>query len=376
MIFARIIYAVNWLNVGAIFVLMSPDLGVGVAGLGALTAAFYIGVGLMQVPGGLLAARWGPKRVVVLGVFVSSFAALGTAFSSSVVEIAALRFMVGAGMAFVFAPGVVIVTRLFGGRSGLGVGLMNSAFYVGGVLGLFAWVVVATATGWRPSLALSGGLGVLTGVLVLLFVPRDSGRADFKVRPSALFGILRDRELVLMGLGTLGLGVGNVVISAFMVEYLFKNEAVSQALAGLVASMVVVVPIFVGVWSGRVYDKTPKPKMMMVLALAGSSVALVLGAYPSVYAAFLCAVIGGVVSGFGYTFAFAGARDLNRAEEEYDGLAVGWVNSIALTGSFVPPLFYTYVVGTLGYSQAWLASAALGLLFVVPLSIMKEGFNA
>ena len=47
LIFARIVYAINWLNVGAIFVLMSPDLGVGVAGLGTLTSAFYLGIGLM-----------------------------------------------------------------------------------------------------------------------------------------------------------------------------------------------------------------------------------------------------------------------------------------------------------------------------------------
>ena len=192
---ARIVYAVNWLNVGAIFVLMGPDLGAGVGELGSLTSLFYVGLGLAQIPGGLLAARWGPRKVVALGTFVSSFAVLGTSVSSSVPEIAALRFVVGAGMALVFAPAVVLMARLFrGGRSGLGVGLYNSAYDAGGLVGLFGWVVIATFIGWRPSLAISGGLGVLTGMLVLLCVLRDEGRVDFVVRPKALASIFGDRQ--------------------------------------------------------------------------------------------------------------------------------------------------------------------------------------
>jgi len=45
---ARIVYAINWLNIGAIFYLMSGDLQTGVSGLGALTSSFYLGVGIMQ----------------------------------------------------------------------------------------------------------------------------------------------------------------------------------------------------------------------------------------------------------------------------------------------------------------------------------------
>ena len=373
---ARIVYAVNWLNVGAIFVLMGPDLGAGVGGLGSVTSLFYVGLGLAQVPGGLLAARWGPRKVVALGVFVSSSAVLGTSVSSSVPEIAALRFVVGVGMALVFAPAVVLVARLFrGGRSGLGVGLYNSAYDAGGLVGLFGWVVIATAIGWRPSLAISGGLGVLTGILVLFCVPRDEGRADFVVKTSALVSILGDRQLILLGLGTLGLGVGNVVIQTFMGYYLVHAYGLSPSTAEAITSMVVVLPIFTALIAGRHYDRTARPKLMMVASLVVSSGALLVGAFPSPLAALACAVAGGVAAGFGYTAAFAGAKDLNKVEREYDGLAVAWVNCIQLLGSFLPPLLYSYLVEVAGYSSAWLGSAALSTLFVVPLLLMKEGFG-
>ena len=39
---------------------------------GQLLAAFYLGYMLMQVPGGLLAARYGPRRVVGAALLLSS----------------------------------------------------------------------------------------------------------------------------------------------------------------------------------------------------------------------------------------------------------------------------------------------------------------
>jgi MFS family permease len=373
LVFARIIYAVNWLNVGAIFYLMSKDVGAGVSGLGTVTASFYLGIGITQVPGGLLVARYGPKRIVLSGILLTSLSVLGTSVVSTVPELALLRFLAGAGMAFVFAPGVVLVAGLLrGGKSGMGVGLFNSAYDIGGLLAIFGWIVIATWTGWRPSLALSGGLGVLTGVFVFLFVPGDVRNTGFRVNRGVLFDLLKDRQLVLLGLGTLGFGIGSTIISGFMVYYLNEDLGVEGTLAGLVASLVTVVPIFTALWGGRVYDTVSRHRIVMVLALVGSAVALGLAASPSLYSAIACSALGGVVSGFGFTFAFAGAKDLNRAGVEYDSLAIAWVNSISLTGSFLPPVFFSYVTSQLGYSQAWLWSAVLTLAFLFPVLLMVE----
>ena len=376
LILSRMVYAINWLNIGPIYVLMSRDLGVGISGLGALTAAFYLGLGLMQIPGGLLAAIWGQRKTVTLGIFLSSLSVIATSVLSDVNQISALRFVVGMGMAFVFAPGVVMISRLLGGdKSGMGVGLFNSAYDFGGVLGIFGWIVIALATQWRVSIALGGVLGVVTGILVLVLVPRDESKADFRVETEKLFGILTDRGLVLLGIGTLGFGVGNIVLSAFMVEYLGRTQGISPTFGGLIASLVVIVPIFTAIWGGRIYDRSRMPRLIMALALSGSSVALALGSVPNVYAAVGSSALGGLVSGIGYTIAFAGARDLNTFSGEYDSLAIGWVNSISLTGSFIVPVFYSYVVEAAGYSQAWLASAAFSLVFLVPVLMSEEGFG-
>jgi MFS family permease len=373
LIFARIIYAVNWLNFGAIFYLMSQDVGAGVSGLGIVTAAFYLGIGLIQVPAGILAARYGLKRVVVAGVFLTSFSVLGTATASTILELAVLRFFVGAGMAFVFAPGVVIVSRLLrGNKSGIGVGLFNSAYDVGGLFAIFGWIVIATAVGWRPSLALSGSLGVITGVLVFTFVPGDDSSQEFRVDGRALSAILRNKQILLLGLGILGFSIGNTLISGFMVYYLKNSLSVVGTVAGLVTSLITVIPIFTAIWGGRIYDTISRHRVVMIVAMLGSSGALAVAGVTSLYAAVASCALGGVVSGIGFTFAFAGARDFNRSGPEYDSLAIAWVNSIQLTGSFVPPIFFSYIVENLGYSQAWLWSAVVSLCFLLPVFLMVE----
>jgi MFS family permease len=372
LIFARIVYAVNWLNFGAIFYLMSNDVGAGVSGLGTVTAAFFLGIGIMQVPGGLLAAKYGPKRVVVIGILATSFSVLATSAVSTIPELSVLRLLEGAGMAFVFAPGVVLVTRLIRGKAGMGVGLFNSAYDIGGLVAIFGWVVVATVTGWRASLALSGGLGVLTGVLVLLLTPGDETSDEFRVERGTLLSLLANKQLVLLGLVTLGFSIGNTVISSFMVYYLKSELGVAGTLAGLIASLITVIPIFTALWAGRIYDSATRHRPIMMVVLLASAASLVLGAPASVYAAVGCVALGGVISGFGFTVAFAGARDLNRAGPQYDSLAIAWVNCIQLTGSFLPPILFSYLADSYGYAQAWLWNAALTLVFVIPLLMMTK----
>src|SRR3989441_6295472 len=369
---ARIVYAVNWLNIGAIFYLMSADLNSGVSGLGTLASSFYLGVGTMQVPGGILAAKWGPKRTVVLGIFVSSSAVLGTSVATAIVQAAILRFVVGAGMALVFAPSVVLATRFLGGKSGTGVGLINSAFDVGGLFGLFGWILLASVTGWRPSLALSGGLGVFTGLLVVALVPKDGENVRFRFDAGQLGRILRERNLILIGLGCLGSNLGSVLISSFMAFYLQASLGETAAIAGLVAAMIVVFPIYTSLWGGRLYDHSRRPGRLLIICGLGMTGALLVCAAPTPFAAASGAVLGGVVFGPAFVIAFAAAKDLSKVQREYEGLTVAWVNSISLTGSFWPPLIFSYLAKSFSYSAAWLGGGAMCFLLLIPLYFLKE----
>src|SRR3989442_15781465 len=108
------------------------------------------------------------------------------------------------------------MTRFLGGKLGPGVGPINSAFDIGGLVGLFGWILLATVTGWRSTLVLSGGLGLLTGLLVIALVPKDGENVQLRFSPGQLGKILSDRSLIVLGIESLGSNLGSVLISSFM----------------------------------------------------------------------------------------------------------------------------------------------------------------
>ena len=61
--------------------------------LGLLTASFLIGVGLFQVPGGILAAIQGPRRTAIYGIIIASSAALLCGLSSQLQQMEMLEII-------------------------------------------------------------------------------------------------------------------------------------------------------------------------------------------------------------------------------------------------------------------------------------------
>ena len=72
-----------------------------------------------------------------------------------------LRFVEGIGEAFIFGPGVILVTRYFKkGSEGLGIGFYSGTFDLGGVVGISGWAVLGDAVGWRMSMIMGGVLAL------------------------------------------------------------------------------------------------------------------------------------------------------------------------------------------------------------------------
>ena len=149
---ARIFYTVNWFNIPSIFFFIAVDFDKDISVLGLITASFFIGVGLFQVLAGILASKYSPRKIAILGIAIASTAVFFSAFSIDLFSIAVLRFIVGVGMAFFFGPSVILISEYVGRQSeGLGMGLLNSAHAIGGIIGLFIWVLVAEIFGWRTN---------------------------------------------------------------------------------------------------------------------------------------------------------------------------------------------------------------------------------
>ena len=237
LVIARIVYGINWFNISAIFPLIALEFNKDVSLLGFISAGFFAGVGLFQIPAGIFAARYNPRISAIVGITISSTAALlcGSVLSSS--ELISLRFIVGFGMAFFFSSAVILIAK-HGKRGfpGFSVGLMNSAHSMGGIIGIFAWIIIAQMVGWRVSLVVSGVLCLITALLMIMTIPKgnitvgydagmhnkdsQSARKAEKLKISDILKILSNHTLINLGIILIGIQAAWAVELTFIVTYL------------------------------------------------------------------------------------------------------------------------------------------------------------
>ena len=76
---------------------LKDELGFSKSAAGLLTAAYAVGVALIAVPGGLVGARVGPKKVALLGILVLSIASVGFGFAGTYWQLVLARGVMGLG---------------------------------------------------------------------------------------------------------------------------------------------------------------------------------------------------------------------------------------------------------------------------------------
>jgi MFS family permease len=374
LMFARIIYTINWFNIASIFYLIALDFREDIAMLGIITASFLIGVGLFQVPAGIIAAKHGPRKIAIYGIVIASSAALITGLASDITQITTLRFLIGIGMACFFGPSVILVSKYLGKESeGLGIGLLNSAHALGGILGLFGWVMLAEVMGWRISLVLSGGLGLVTALMLSIALLKDEDRIqkEFRIKISEVLETLFNKSLIVLGLTLLGFQAGSSMILTFSVFYFVDHLKINPVTAGLVGSLSLIVALLSSPLFGRIYDKIGNAKKLLFISGVLSAVSIAGLATDSLYIIIISVIITGFFLSAGFVIVYAKAKEVNKFQPHYQTLAVSFVNGISLFGVFWIPVLFSFIVNGLGYEIAWLLGGLVVLLLVLPVLKLK-----
>ena len=371
---ARVVYTINWFNIAAIFYLVASDFIEDIAMLGIISASFLIGVGLFQVPAGIIAAKYGPRKIAIYGIIIASSAALATGFAANTLQITLLRFIVGLGMACFFGPSVILVSKYLGKESeGLGIGLLNSAHALGGIIGLFGWVMLAEYLGWRAALILSGGLGILTAVLLnsALLKDVDEIRNEFKIRISHVFSTIFNKSLIILGITLLGFQAGASMILTFSVFYFVDHLKINPVDAGLIGSLSLIVALISSPFFGKLYDRIGNARKLLLISGITSAASLVGFATDSLYVIIASILITGFFLSAGFVVVYARAKEINKAQPQYQTLAVSFVNGVSLFGVFWVPVLFSSIVSSLGYEIAWLLGGLVIILLILPVVRLK-----
>ena len=148
---------------------ISTEYGLGNQRLGWIFSAFLIGYAGFQLPAGWLATRFGPRRVLTLGVLwwgvTTAFTALmPSGIAHALVLLLAIRFALGAGEAVIYPAANQFVARWVPpGERGLINGLIFAGVGAGSGLTplLLTWLI--SNFGWRAAFWFSAVIGVVVG---------------------------------------------------------------------------------------------------------------------------------------------------------------------------------------------------------------------
>ena len=164
------------------------DYGLSKLQAGLLVGAYGAGAMIGGIPAGLLAARIGPKRTVVLGLIVLALASVAFAFGGSPTALGLTRFAQGLASAVTWSGALAWLTLSTprarrGQMLGTAFGFAVLGFIVGPAVG-----AVAELTSVEGVFA---GIAVVLGLVALAAASFPAGRLDVQ-RPQALRRALRD----------------------------------------------------------------------------------------------------------------------------------------------------------------------------------------
>ncbi len=364
----RTAYAYNWFDIGPALPGIGTAFGVGPDSWGLLLAAFLLGAGTFQVPAGLLARRYGPRRVALAGAALLAAGGLASAVAPSFAVLFTVRLIAGAGAGLFFSPAIGLVGTLYpSGARGVPVGVFSSAFSGGAAAGVFASAVLIPYVGWREAIALGAlGLGVLTAITAWA-VPGTVGGPDRAVRPAVRPVAWRMGAVWAIGLAFVGFEGASFATGQFVVPWGEALHGWSAVVAGAVGTAFVLPSVVGGPVGGVAAERTVRSRLLLVLATGLAGIALVFLPWAG-----LAATISiGIAFSFAYGFVYAVMYVLPHGWAGLPGgeipLAIGLFNALQLGGGAAVALLFGWVVAHDGYAVAWPYVGAVQILALVAL---------
>src|SRR4051812_4928542 len=146
--------------------LIQDELGIPVDRMGLLLSAFLWAYAVAQLPVGGLIDRYGPRKMLGLGLFSWSIAQAAGGFVNSFGAFMTARFALGVGEAPLFPGGARVVRDWFGVRErGFATGICQSASSLGNFIAVPLLTFLMLSLNWRWMFIIVGGTGVVLAVI-------------------------------------------------------------------------------------------------------------------------------------------------------------------------------------------------------------------
>ncbi|HEY0516344.1 MAG TPA: MFS transporter [Solirubrobacteraceae bacterium] len=334
------------------------------AAAGVLSASYAAGALIGALPGGLVAARLGPRRAVLIGLALMALASLGFAFASGYGELCAARLLQGGGSAFTWSGAFSwLLAAAPSERRGAMIGNAMGAAVFGALFGPVVGAA-AVAAGRDTIFSSLAVLSVVLAAMTLRLQTVPGQPASAAMLPPALSNRAFARGLGLLALASLLSAILSVLGSLHLARAGWGAGAiglvwlVGAALEGVQAPAV-----------GRLSDRLGplRPARAGLAAGAVISLALATEPGPALYAPLV------VLASAGYGLLFTPAFTLIAEGAEQAGLAqalaFGTMNAAWAVGAMVGPAAAGVIANATG---DWIPFLLGALVCVVTLTASRE----
>jgi ACS family glucarate transporter-like MFS transporter len=372
--------------------------------MGWIFSAFLLGYALSQVPGGCLADRLGPRKVLIVAISSWSILTAATAIASRLPlaqwfgvawSFAVVRFLIGIGEAPAAPSYTKVVANWMGyARRGLGSSFNLLGIGLGGALTPVLVTFFMQHWGWRSAFYCCGLLGILIALAWYALAtdrpdqhPRVSqqeleriGRDPSKNTYVAMgcgvpwMRIFTNRSIAALVLGYFCQGFPIYFFHTWLFIYLVRVRGFSLAEGGFYGAMpylaITLASPLGGLFSDfavRKFGKRLGRRTAVWLGMFSSAILLWKGAHDGNKVAAIMLLAGAAGCNMFASVSFwAACIDLG---QEYSGSVSGLMNTFGNLGGWLSPVVTAYMAARFGWTSALtlaaLITAASGLSWLL-----------
>ncbi|HHW9622465.1 TPA: MFS transporter [Staphylococcus aureus] len=375
--FIGVIAYMDRANISYIAKQLMDDLGMTKPQFGLLASFFSLGYALMQVPSGMLAEKFGPRKMITIAlVWWSAFTIL-TGMIKNHGLIYLVRFLFGVGEAPMYPSNAVFNSFWFSkNEKGRASSALLAGSYFGPVLAPIVTIAIVNAFNWQAVFYIFGAVGILMAVLWAI-IAKDLPEQHRMVNEAEKRFIMENRDIVATEKSSppwndffKRFSFYAIAIQYFVVQFIitlfliwlptYLTEVFHVNFKEMsISSLPWLLMFFLILSAGAISDRVVglgRSKFVArgVIAIAGFivfAVSIIFAVrtgnlYVSIF--WLSLGLGGI--GISMGMSWAAATDLGR---NFSGTVSGWMNLWGNIGALISPLLAGLFVEHLGWTMTF-----------------------
>ncbi len=354
--------------------------------IGLLASAYFYPYAFMQIPSGLLADSWGPRKTITAFFFLAGVASIGFGFALTAGWAIFARVLVGVGVSMLFVPIMKILTHWFKvSEFSFMTGILVAVGGLGSLTAATPLAYLSTIIGWRGSFVIIGVVTLLSAVAIWIFVrntPEEMGypavekEGEKLLEPPPKMSLWEGIQFVLRSVHFWPLAIwfffslgiffsfGGLWGGPYFMEVYNLNKQEAGAILSMFAIAMIVGSPILSYLSDRIFHS--RKKMLIASSFVLLFATIPLAFFPADLNIPLLYILSFLIGMFGCAIVVVGFSTTKELfPVEIAGTSVGLVNLFPFLGGAVMQPLLGVVLDWHGQGAEGYSAAAYGHAFVI-----------